>query len=293
MKYLKIIFRYFVFNNVWIALCALSMLVETQWFFEIPFKWDALAAFIFFGTFFDYNHHRFSWHFNPSHPFADLKRFFSSEVSNTLRISILVGFAGTAISFVLLDPKIIPVVLLFSIITLAYSLPMIKWKNKFMRLREITYLKIFVVAFVWSFVTVIIPLMYVSKEVSYVTVAIVFLRRLLFIYAITIPFEIRGIEIENSYGNRNLPMIYGVRRMKIVGIIFMGMFCLLSAVHELYFEFNITDRQNIFLPLLISAIVSGMLIAFYNSKRSEWYNAFFVDGMMILQLLLLLIFNTK
>jgi hypothetical protein len=291
VELLRSLLRFFVFRNVWIALCALSMLEETRWFFGVQIKFDALSIFIFSATFFEYNLHALGGKINPWKPFIVLKYLFSNEVKTVLRWCIIVGFAGSVIPLFFLDKKIIAALVVLGLFTLAYSLPLVKRKATFVRIREITYLKVFAVAFVWSFVTVIIPMMEFVQSFSFAEVFIIFLRRFFFVFAITIPFEIRDMEREKQVGNISLPMIYGVKAMKIIGLIFIFLFFILSAVHEEYFSFVIDGRKNIFLPLALSGIAAAVSILFASDKRTNWYFKFWTDGTMPLQFILLLLFN--
>jgi 4-hydroxybenzoate polyprenyltransferase len=283
--------RFFVFRNVWIALCAVSMLEETRWFFGEPVEVDALAIFIFFSTFFEYNLHTFSGKFSPWKPLNIVQHLFSSEVKKVLRACIVIGFAGSLASLFFLELKVLMAIGLLAIFTIGYSLPLMKKQGKFIRLREITYLKIFTVAFVWSFVTVIVPMLEFSQTVSFTEIFIIFIRRFLFIYAITIPFEIRDMEREKLFGNISLPMIYGVKTIKVIGIVFIIVFILLCGLHEKYFAFVLDERNNIFLPLALSGVAAGFLIVYASSERPNWYFKFWTDGTMILQFILLILFN--
>jgi 4-hydroxybenzoate polyprenyltransferase len=267
------------------------MLEETRWFFGHLVKVDALAVFIFFATFFEYNLHTFSGRFSPWQPLEILKHLFSTKVKRWLRNCVIIGFLGSVISIFFLDLRVFSAMALLAIFTLAYSLPIVKKKEKFIRLRELTYLKIFIVAFVWSFVTVIVPILDFNDKVSFTEVFIIFFRRFLFIYAITIPFEIRDMERERIIGNISLPMIYGVKAIKIIGLVFIAVFILLCGVHEKYFAFLVAGRQNIFFPLALSGIAAALLIVFASNQKSKWYFKFWTDGTMMMQFILLLLFN--
>lgn len=203
----------------------------------------------------------------------------------------MTGLAGSLVTFAFLEKEWITGFLIAGLLTLSYSLPMIRRKGQFVRMREITYLKVFTVAAGWTFITVLIPLLPVHENTSGEEMIIILLRRFLFIYAITIPFEIRDMERERKFGNISLPMIYGVRKMKAVGIIMLVLFCILSAVQEKYFLFDIASRKHIFIPLLFSATTAAILIVNASDKKTNWYFKFWTDGTMILQFLLLLLFS--
>lgn len=203
----------------------------------------------------------------------------------------MTGLVGSLITFPLLEIKMMTGFLIAGLLTLSYSLPMIRRKGQFIRMREVTYLKVFTVAFGWTFITVVIPLLPFLENISGAELTIILLRRFLFIYAITIPFEIRDMERERRFGNISLPMIYGIRKMKAVGIIMLILFCILSALQEKYFLFDFVSRKPILIPLLVSAVAAAFLILYASDKKTNWYFKFWTDGTMILQFLLLLLFS--
>ena len=213
MTFLRALARFFVFRNVWIAVCAVSMLEETRWFFGEHVYIDALSVFIFFATFFEYNLHSFGGKLNPLQPWSIAKYLAVSNIKPILRTCVIIGFLGALVSFFFLSKNVMITTILLAMFTISYTVPLIKKREKFVRLREITYLKIFTVAFVWSFLTVIVPMLDFTNPISVTEAIIIFLRRFLFIYAITIPFEIRDMERERLYGNISLPMIYGIKKM--------------------------------------------------------------------------------
>ncbi len=282
MKYLNSFFHFIIFNNIWIALCAVCSMHITRLFLGIPYKINALDFFIFFSAFSEYNLHEYFWKNHDSLQ-QGIRKFISGKVASELRYAIICGFAGTMVSLVFLDEKIIPLASICSAFTLMYSLPLIKWNNTLVRLREFPFIKMLVVAFVWTVVTVLFPVIEMPRQIPVVETAIIFCRRFLFIYALIIPFEINGLKSGKAAGE--------ILKMKITGIAVLVVFCVLAFMQEKYLAFNIANRQNIFVPLILSAGISAILIAYYSSNSSRWYNKFLVDGMMILQLILLLLFN--
>jgi 4-hydroxybenzoate polyprenyltransferase len=267
------------------------MLLETEWFFNIPFQVTPLLLFVFFASFFEYNLHVIAGRLTVMKPMESLNHLFSPSVSVTLRYCIIIGFICTVITFFLLDKILMAGVIISAIITLSYSMPLIKRRGKLVRMREITYLKVFTVALGWTLITVVVPLLHYMHSINIEALIILILRRFLFIYAITIPFEIRDMERERRFGNISLPMLYGVKVMKIVGLVILLLFCILSAVHEKYFFFDVAGRKTFFIPLMLSAFAAGWLIIFASDKKTNWYFKFWTDGTMILQFLLLLLFN--
>ena len=79
--------------------------------------------------------------------------------------------------------------------------------------------------------------------------------------------------------------------MKAVGIGMLTFFCILCAVQEKYFLFDVTTRKHILIPLLLSAASAAILVLNASDKKSKWYFKFWTDGTMILQFILLLLFS--
>ncbi len=285
------IFRFIVFRNVFIAICAVFMVWETQWFLGIPLQITPLILFVFFATFFEYNLHIIAGRFSFIHPLESLSHLFSPEVSPTLKFCIVSGFLGCVATFFMLEKLMMAGFIISGLITLSYSLPMVKRNGKFIRLREFTYLKVFTVAMGWTLITVAVPLLPYLQTFSKPELALILIRRFLFIFAITIPFEIRDMERERKFGNTSLPMLFGIRAMKSAGILMLVLFCLLCGLQEKFLLYDVASGKTFFYPFTLSAIAAAYLILNASDKKSKWYFKFWTDGTMILQFLLLLLFN--
>ncbi len=86
-------------------------------------------------------------------------------------------------------------------------------------LRNIPYLKIFLVAYVWASVTVFFP----SLQFS-INNWILFFGQFLFVTAITLPFDLRDIHTDQAQGLRTIAQGIGTRPT-----IYMALACLLGA----------------------------------------------------------------
>src|SRR5437762_2008753 len=126
--------RFLVFRNVVIAACALCMSCETIYFCGLPVRMDAFAFFIFASTFFIYNFHAYANHL-VHEPFKRFFHLLDKEVSLSQRVSVGVGFVGAVASFWFISFKAQLVLVFLGLITLAYTLPIIKVKGRRWRLR--------------------------------------------------------------------------------------------------------------------------------------------------------------
>jgi hypothetical protein len=158
------------------------------------------------------------------------------------------------------------------IITLLYTLPFLpKTKN----LRDVSGLKIFVIAFVWTGATVGLPLLEAGKGYRYLTTEITCyaLSRFFLIIALTIPFEIRDSKLDRPY-LKTLPQWVGVRYTKIIGV-------LLSLLSLMFLVLSGKDLASFSLILYVAIIG---FIFFSNQDNCPYYSSFWVESLPFLWL---------
>lgn len=162
------------------------------------------------------------------------------------------------------------------IISVLYFLPGV-------RLRKIPAVKAFMVAFVWATVSLYIPLQLNGEVELNKVLLIMFSERLLFLLSLCIVFNIRDIEHDKLSAVRTIPSLYGIGAGKTVAI---G--CLIISV----FFSVILHRQSIYntsiiVAIIIVVIIATALILSCSKKSSEYFYIFGIDGMMLLQPLLI------
>src|SRR4029453_14171036 len=120
-------------------------------------------------------------------------------------------------------------------VTLAYTFPLIHIRRKRKRFREIFLLKVCLIGAVWSFATVLFPVLPVPLPA--LPVALLFFERFFLIVAITIPFEIRDMEQEKRWGNLTLPVALGIPASKALAVGLLVVYELLILVQA---QFSMT-----------------------------------------------------
>ena len=143
----------------------------------------------------------------------------------------------------------------FGLLTLLYIVPFLGGFQK--NLREVSYLKIFIVAGVWSGVTAVIPLLSGDYGVNQ-DLILIFMQRTLFVLALILPFEIRDMQLDFK-DISTLPQKIGVQQTKKFGFVLL--------LFALTFEFLITDLihvRNIFF-----AVCFTLLFFLNESKRKS------------------------
>ncbi|MBC6991453.1 UbiA family prenyltransferase [Hymenobacter sp. BT491] len=159
-------------------------------------------------------------------------------------------------------------------ISLFYSLPVVKRQGQWRGLRDVPLLKAFLIAYVWSAVTVWVPALYLSKPVGSAVVMLLFARRFFFILAIAVVFDIRDYTKDRLGGTRTFPVLLGVKWAKLLALAALVLAAVfvpegLSAVHIVVLT----------LPLLLTAI----LVWFAEESRPDYYFSILADGIMVIQ----------
>jgi 4-hydroxybenzoate polyprenyltransferase len=162
-------------------------------------------------------------------------------------------------------------------IAFGYVLPLLLGKK---RLRDLGWTKIIMIGWSWAWLTTFVPLYFLANE-PLLMVSIMTIERMLFIIALTIPFEIRDIQVDRSVGLMTLPEKFGYKGTTIliwslcIGIVF------LSYVAG-YHYFN----QAYFVTMVIISICTLLVYRYSFKTLDDYFFGGLTDGLMILALLL-------
>lgn len=162
------------------------------------------------------------------------------------------------------------------ILSVSYFLPAIG-------LRNLPAIKALMVSVVWAVVSVYAPLQLNGGAHFNSELLFMFSERTLFVLSLCIVFNIRDIEHDKLSGVRTIPSLYGIKTGKVSALICLAAALLFTVFLYRHENYSMTST----LALAVSFIVTGFTILRCNEKRGEWYYLFAIDGMMLLQTLLI------
>jgi len=165
----------------------------------------------------------------------------------------------------------------FGFITLFYSVPLYLG-SKSKRLKDFPGLKIFLIAYVWAGVGVLLPMVQHNISVFTWSSQAILLERALFVFVITLPFDIRDVKLDQEENVATIPSKIGIKNTKIFGCILLGLTLFLS-----FYNLQNTSwaLHNWWLFLGFYGIVAfGLLNA--SPTRSDLYCLFWMDGLFLL-----------
>lgn len=279
-------FPFLINSNIYIALGAVALCIETQIQIGIEPAWQPYLFLVFFATLFEYNLHRLINVFYNKGALEQEKHKWVKANLQSFYLVIVISCIGFFISLLYAKKEVLFILIPFAIVTILYSLPVIKKSNHLFRLREIPFIKIFLISMVWSAVTILLPVIH-SGNFFTRTVFLMMLERIIFVVAITIPFDIRDMDSDREDGLKTIPLYLGAKRSLDLAtqllLIFMGI-CILH-------YFNTRDYMMI-LAFIISGISSLYFIRSKKLQEYYYYHYVILDGTLLIQglLVFLLVF---
>jgi 4-hydroxybenzoate polyprenyltransferase len=286
-KYLKQTLDFLLFSNIFIAFCAVSQGMVTYWLLQAKPDEHVLGL-LFCSTLALYNFSiLLSKPGKPENSEFRRVRWIFSHYRLVITLTIISAIAIIPLSYFLnTSSKILLIGL--GLISIAYNLPIFTINDKQFGLRNIPGVKLFIIAMVWASSCVLLPILEIdSNNDASITInetILLFSKRFLFIAAITVPFDIRDLFHDKSNELKTIPVILGEKNSLLIcqGLLAVYMFML----------FTLTEKiDGDFFALSLTIILSGWLIFKSKWKKNEYYYFLFLDGTMILQLLMLLLFS--
>ncbi len=167
-------------------------------------------------------------------------------------------------------------------IAFGYVLPLLFGKK---RLRDLGWGKIVMIGWSWAWLTTFIPLWYLAHEPLWI-VCLLTLLRMMFIIAITVPFEVRDMMVDKSVGLMTLPEKFGKKGTHlIVMVLCLGMM-LLSGIAAWHYS-----NPAFFLTITFISILTYAINQYSPKTQDDYFFGGLTDGLMIIALLSYLVIH--
>ncbi|WP_243837361.1 UbiA prenyltransferase family protein [Mucilaginibacter gilvus] len=281
-------FDFFLFSNLFMSLCAVAQALVT--FHLIGSKpVTTVTGLLFTSTLGIYNFCILLSKPNKpeASPYRRVRWFFSHyRLMVTFTIVSLLSLIPL---FFLLSMESRILLVFLSILSFCYSLPLFTIGEHKFGLRNIPGLKPILITLVWTLSSVLLPILEAENlhlaDVSMRDTMILIAKRFLLIGALTVPFDIRDLFQDRQSGLKTIPVAWGEKNAYL--------FCqvLLAGYVVLLFLFRNNGFSVDFFALTTTAILMGWLIFRSKWERNEYYYFFYLDGVLVLQYVVLVVFN--
>ena len=218
-----------------LSVYALTWITLIEYGFEYN---EALLYFVFFATITGYNFIKY----------FGVAKFHHRSLAKWLKviqIFSLICFVFMGYYALTLGTRTLTVIAIFGGVTFLYAIPMLPKRillDQQQNLREIGGLKIYIIAFVWAGVTVLLPVLHLEYEMS-TGVIITTIQRFLLVLVLMLPFEIRDLKYD-SLKLATIPQKIGIKKTKAIGALVLIVLCNLEffkddvAITFYLFNFN-------------------------------------------------------
>ncbi|WP_411031101.1 hypothetical protein [Spongiimicrobium sp. 3-5] len=261
MKLFRQVFDFYLDASIHVAFSVVSLVYITTRFLSIPVDMH-LAYFIFFSTICCYNFIKYGVEAEKYLVMTNLYHKYIQFISlAALAVALYHGYFLSGGIW-------LAIVALVGVVAL-YAMPVLpKAKN----LRSLGGFKIFLVALVWSGITVALPALKLYLTMPW-DLTLVFFQRFLLVLILMLPFEIRDLKYDVPE-LRTLPQRFGVQPMKRLGILLVAVFFLLTFFRDEISFLEISGR--FFLSLILI-----MVLLITSKEQPKYFASFWVEAVPI------------
>lgn len=280
--WIKKALEFLLFSSIFIASCAVAFCMETNIVLGVPFNHFSFYCFVFGATLAQYNLHYIA----KKVAVKNSERLtWSLQNKNIHLILLLAGATLILYSFFSFHLKHYAILICLGGIAFLYSFPFLPF-GKRRRIKDYGFLKIITLSLLWTLVTVWFPVN--NMDVATPVFIFVFVKRFIFMFILCLLFDMRDIEIDSNQQINTLAVILGRKKSYLLAYILLIVFLILSFLQYQYYP------QSAFIgAMLISAIATFFAIEITKKSNSDFVYLAGIDGMMLLQALLVYLFSLK
>lgn len=267
MQVLTRLLDFYINSSIHVALAVCGLVWVTLLNFNVGADLDFMY-FIFFATVTGYNFVKY----------FGLAKFHHRSLASWLKVIQIfsfVCFLGLCYFTLRLKTETLLYFAVLGAITFLYAIPFLP-KKLFIEagnLRAIGGLKIYVIAFVWTCVTVIIPLLNENYSLNN-DVFVEAIQRYLYVIIAMLPFEIRDMRYD-SIKLSTIPQRIGIARTKIIGVLLIMLVFLLE-----FFKDEFWVNKTVILGVICTLLL--LFLVFSNINQKKYFSGFWVEGIPIL-----------
>ncbi|MEO6870512.1 MAG: UbiA family prenyltransferase [Ginsengibacter sp.] len=274
--------QFILFGSIFIAACAVGFCIETSILLNTPLNHFGFYSFVFGATLFQYNLH----YIVKTAAVQGSERLHWTIKNQKIHFFLLVaGVILIVVSVFSFQVRHLGILLILGVISLLYSFPFLPFGKK-KRIKDYGVFKIITLSLLWTLVTVWLP----AAGMHYDTglFFFIFFKRFVFMMILCLLFDMRDIEIDRSQNIRTLAVLLGRKKSYWFAYLLTALFIIACILQFLYLP-----RPNFFIAMLISIFITTIIIELTKKSNSDYIYLAGVDGMMLLQSLLIMLFSLK
>ncbi|MGP8214136.1 MAG: UbiA family prenyltransferase [Bacteroidia bacterium] len=280
MKIFLSAFRLLVFSNIYVSLCALTFTAKTSLLlYGNNGDWK-VNILVFFATLFLYSFHRLykrskmlpEERAEARHTWADEHKVIYYSIT-------FISFISAAVLMFSMPLRVWILLIPGGVLGLGYTLPIIPLKSGWKRLRDLSWLKAFWISLAYAWLTTFMPVVYHSgfRDIVKPDVLFVFIRSLIFVFVLVIPFDIRDLQHDYKNGIKSLPVLLGVSSAIRIARLLLLVFMILVLIQFQYYHLHINAAS----ALCVSALEAFIIVPLSKPGRPDLFYPLAIETSMI------------
>lgn len=274
MKFLKQLFNFYINSSIHVALSVYALTWITLLSLDLSYSESALY-FVFYASITGYNFVKY----------FGIAKFHHKQLANWLKLIQILSFTCFILMcYYAMQLQLDTLIFIgcFAVLTVLYAIPFLPKQNRNNSLRNVSGLKVYIIALVWAGVTVFIPLINADYYINADAIMLA-IQRFLYIIVLMLPFEIRDLKFDNLKLS-TIPQKLGLKKTKILGVLLLLLYLLLEFLKD-------ETTINAIVITSIVSIITGLFVCFSKVEQNKYYSSFWVEGLPIVWLILLLVTN--
>lgn len=261
-------FRVLINTNIFVSICVFFLALSS----EILLKStnNNISFFIFFASLFTYNIQRI---IRIKKGTNHKRKEWTLKHLKLIYLLIIIGASFSMYYFLKFNTQTQNVIFLTGIVSIMYPFG----------IRSIPYCKILIISSVWTIASMYL-LISENNLLLNNNVILHLISRFLFVFAITIPFDIRDVKYDKN-NLKTIPISLGIQKSKLLSIFALLLICFISIVHLSQKIVNL----SVFFTILIICVFSCILIFKSDEKKEDFFFSFWIESLSVFFYLFLVI----
>jgi 4-hydroxybenzoate polyprenyltransferase len=278
--YLKKLLEFILFSSIFISACAVGFCIETNILLGLPLNSFSFYCFVFGATLLQYNLH----YSTKKIAVKNSERLRWSHNNKKVHFFLLiVGALLIFFSFFSFHLKHFLILGCLAAISFLYSFPFLPLGKK-RRIKDYGLLKIVTLSLLWTLVTVWFPVN--TLPVNELLFMFVFGKRFIFMFILCLLFDVRDIEIDRKEKINTLPVMLGRKKSYNLSYGLLVVFLAITLLQYFYLP-----QLSFFIAMVLSALITFIMIERTKKTNTDFIYLAGIDGMMLLQALLVYLFS--
>lgn len=256
--------------------------METNILLGLPLNNFSFYCFVFGATLAQYNLH----YLVKTIAVKNSQRLAWSQRNKKIHLILLAtGVILILFSFFSFHLKHFIILICLGAIAFLYSFPFLPFGKK-RRIKDFGLFKIITITFLWTLVTVWFPVNSMPFETN--LFLFVFVKRFVFMFVLCLLFDIRDIQIDRQEKINTLSVMLGKKKSYLLAYLLLILFVVLSVAQYFYLP-----QTGILIAMMFSVAATFIIVELTKKNNSDYIFLAGIDGMMLLQALLIYLFGLK